>query len=139
MRNVPTLANPFVMITDPETILAAVERSERLNRLSRKVYRPLDRPLIPKVARDTADFDRAIDDEAEIEDDALADRIRGLGKRVVCCEDVFVHHEGSASFKALDRAVYRALMERNRRLFERFSGTRWQPHAHRPDRHRPVD
>ena len=72
MRNVPTLANPFVMITDPETILAAVERSERLNRLSRKVYRPLDRPLIPKVARDTADFDRTIDDEAEIEDDALA-------------------------------------------------------------------
>ena len=72
------------------------------------------------------------------EDDALADRIRGLGKRVVCCEDIFVHHEGSASFKALDRAVYLALLERNRRLFERFSGTRWQPHAHRPDRHRSV-
>ena len=42
-------SNPFVMMTDPETILLAVERSERLNRLSRKVYRPLDRPLIPKV------------------------------------------------------------------------------------------
>jgi GT2 family glycosyltransferase/glycosyltransferase involved in cell wall biosynthesis len=72
------------------------------------------------------------------EDDALADRVRSLGKRVVCCEDIFVHHEGSASFSALDRAVYRALLERNRRLFERASGTLWQPHAHRPDRHRPV-
>lgn len=57
-----TLSNPFVMMTDPETILLAVERSERLNRLSRKVYRPLDRPLIPKVgAKDLADFDNEID------------------------------------------------------------------------------
>ena len=65
-----TLANPFVMMTDPETILLAVERSERLNRLSRKVYRPLDRPLIPKVgAKDLAEFDNEID--ATIEDEVL--------------------------------------------------------------------
>jgi hypothetical protein len=65
-----TLANPFVMMTDPETILLAVERSERLNRLSRKVYRPLDRPLIPKVgAKDLAAFDNEID--AEVEDEVL--------------------------------------------------------------------
>jgi len=71
MRQAPILSNPFVMMTDPETILQAVERSERLNRLSRQVYRPLDRPLIPKVgAKEIADFDREIDD-AEIEDDVL--------------------------------------------------------------------
>ena len=65
-----TLANPFVMMTDPETILLAVERSERLNRLSRKVYRPLDRPLIPKVgAKDLAEFDNEID--SAIEDEVL--------------------------------------------------------------------
>ncbi|MBW8758738.1 MAG: hypothetical protein JF586_14085 [Burkholderiales bacterium] len=66
-----TRSNPFVMMTDPETILQAVERSERLNLLSRKVYRPLDRPLIPKVgaARDLLDFDDAID--SAIEDDSL--------------------------------------------------------------------
>ena len=65
-----TLANPFVMMTDPETILLAVERSERLNRLSRCVYRPLDRPLIPKVgAKETADFDREID--AAIEEESI--------------------------------------------------------------------
>ncbi len=63
-------SNPFVMMTDPETILLAVERSERLNRLNRKVYRPLDRPLIPKVgAKDLAEFDNEID--AAIEDDVL--------------------------------------------------------------------
>jgi hypothetical protein len=65
-----TLANPFVMMTNPESILLAVERSERLNRLSRKVYRPLDRPLIPKVgAKELAEFDNEID--AAIEDDVL--------------------------------------------------------------------
>jgi hypothetical protein len=71
MREAPILSNPFVMMTDPETILAAVERSERLNRLSSRIYRPLDRPLIPKVgAKALADFDREIDD-AVIEDDVL--------------------------------------------------------------------
>ena len=65
-----TRSNPFVMMTDPETILQAVERSERLNRLNRKVYRPLDRPLIPKVgAKDLAAFDNEID--AAIEDEVL--------------------------------------------------------------------
>jgi hypothetical protein len=65
-----TLSNPFVMMTDPETILLAVERSERLNRLSRKVYRPLDRPLIPKVGmKDLAAFDNEID--SAIDDDVL--------------------------------------------------------------------
>ena len=65
-----TRSNPFVMMTDPETILLAVERSERLNRLNRKVYRPLDRPLIPKIgAKELAAFDNEID--SEIEDDAV--------------------------------------------------------------------
>ena len=65
-----TLSNPFVMMTDPETILLAVERSERLNRLSRKVYRPLDRPLIPKVgAKDLAAFDSEID--SAIDDEVI--------------------------------------------------------------------
>ena len=68
MRQAPILANPFVMMTNPETILLAVERSERLNRLSRKVYRPLDRPLIPKVgAKDMAAFDLEIDAAADEE------------------------------------------------------------------------
>ena len=65
-----SLSNPFVMMTNPETILLAVERSERLNRLNRKVYRPLDRPLIPKVgAKELAEFDNEID--AAIEDEVL--------------------------------------------------------------------
>lgn len=73
MYEAKSLSNPFVMMTNPETILAAVERSDRLNRLSRRVYRPLDRPLIPKVgAKDIAEFDREIDDSADEAFDDLA-------------------------------------------------------------------
>lgn len=65
MRHAQSSQNPFAMMTDPEVILQAVERSERLNRLQRRVCRPLDRPLIPKVAAggaaEVADFDREID------------------------------------------------------------------------------
>ena len=64
----PAVANPFVMLTAPETILQAVEKSERLNGLERRVCRPLDRPLIPKVgAKDLSDFDHEIDLQADDE------------------------------------------------------------------------
>lgn len=69
MRHAQSRPNPFTMMTDPDAIVQAMERSERLNRLQRRVCRPLDRPLIPKVsAADLADYDREIDlaaDEAE--------------------------------------------------------------------------
>jgi hypothetical protein len=70
MRHAQTAANPFTMMTDPEAILQAVERSERLNRLQRRVCRPLDRPLIPKVkAADLAAYDQEIDLAADEEED----------------------------------------------------------------------
>ena len=75
MREFPTVDNPFVMLTDPESILQAVERSERLNRLRRTVCRPLDKPLIPKVSAkdgEAADFDREIDQAADEPDPADA-------------------------------------------------------------------
>ena len=67
MRQIHTAANPFMMITDPEVILHAVTRSARLNGLARRVCRPLDRPLIPKIQRpDLAFHDAEIDaDDAE--------------------------------------------------------------------------
>ena len=73
MYEAKSLSNPFVMMTNPETILAAVERSDRLNRLSRRVYRPLDRPLIPKVgAKDLSQFDSEIDAAEDESFDDLA-------------------------------------------------------------------
>ena len=41
------IANPFGLLLNPQTILKAVETSERLGRLHSRICRPLDRPLIP--------------------------------------------------------------------------------------------
>ena len=45
-----TAANPFVLMMDPESVLQAVERSERLQSLKRQVCRPLDRSSLPGAA-----------------------------------------------------------------------------------------
>jgi hypothetical protein len=74
MRSTQLQLNPFTMMMDPEAILQAMECSDRLNRLQRRICRPLDKPLIPKVlVAAQLDFDREIDlDDSmpELEDDA---------------------------------------------------------------------
>ena len=63
MQQSPSSANPFGMMINPEGVLKAVEQSERLNGLQRRVFRPLDRPMIPVVDGAGADgSDREIDD-----------------------------------------------------------------------------
>lgn len=37
--------NPFQLMVEPEVVLAAIERSERLGRLNRHLCRPLDRQV----------------------------------------------------------------------------------------------
>jgi hypothetical protein len=56
-----TAPHPFALMMDPQSVLAAVECSERLQGLSRHVYRPLDKPLIPRVGNDIDAFDQEID------------------------------------------------------------------------------
>lgn len=57
-------ANPFALMMDPQAVFAAMERSERLNRLQSRVCRPLDKPLIPLVqGEDGLDADASIDQD----------------------------------------------------------------------------
>ena len=65
------------------------------------------------------------------EDDDYCRRVRETGKRVVCAEDVFVHHELSASFNKIDKKERDELFERSRRYFESKWGE-WTPHVYRP-------
>lgn len=60
-------ANPFALMMDPQAVLAAMEGSERLNRLQSRICRPLDKPLIPLVNSDGQDFDKEIDASPDIE------------------------------------------------------------------------
>lgn len=64
MANLRTAA-PFDLMLNPQAILHAMEQSERLQHLQRRVYRPLDRPIIPRVASDAAEADAAVDADAD--------------------------------------------------------------------------
>lgn len=61
MQKQSLYANPFALMMDPEAVLAAMERSERLNRLQSRVCRPLDKPLIPMVGADGQAIDQDTD------------------------------------------------------------------------------
>ncbi len=49
MQPLPRNVNPFALMLDPQAVLAQIECSERLERLHRRVCRPLDKPLLGGV------------------------------------------------------------------------------------------
>lgn len=65
------------------------------------------------------------------EDEDYAHRVRLAGYRVICAEDVFVHHHGQASFSQLKAEAYQKLFEQNKQLYEAKWNTTWQPYKHR--------
>lgn len=49
------VGNPFMLMLNPEVVLAAIENSERLGKLDRRMCRPLDRHSVTgQVAEDAA-------------------------------------------------------------------------------------
>jgi GT2 family glycosyltransferase len=78
-----------------------------------------------------------LDERFEIglfEDDDYALRVRAAGYRVICAEDVFVHHFGQATLGRLtESGGYNALFEANRRRWEAKWFLPWQPYRRRTD------
>lgn len=72
------------------------------------------------------------------EDDDYALRVRALGLRLLCAEDVFVHHIGRASFSRLEREQMRRQFEHNQALFETKWQRAWRPPRRRSHWGRPV-
>lgn len=64
------------------------------------------------------------------EDDDYCRRVEQQGLRVVCAEDVFVHHHLSASFNKLRSAERQKLFDENKAYYESKWGT-WKPHSYR--------
>lgn len=67
-----------------------------------------------------------------LEDDDYSERIRAAGLRLVCAEDVLVHHFGQASFGSLVASgEYARLLAENQRRFADKWGRKWQPYKRR--------
>lgn len=89
------------------------------------------------MRRDILDAVGPLDERFEIgmfEDDDYSRRVRDAGYRVVCAEEIFVHHFGEASIGALaTRGRYGRVFHTNRRRFEEKWGVSWEPHSRRDD------
>lgn len=66
-------SDPFALMMNPQAVFQAMERSDRLSRLQRRICRPLDKPLIPTTTDDVARFDREIDGDRDDEPDEFTD------------------------------------------------------------------
>ncbi len=64
------------------------------------------------------------------EDDDYCNRVREAGFSIAIADDVFIHHELSASFDALGRKRKQELFERNKAIYEEKWGV-WTPHRYR--------
>lgn len=54
--------NPFMLMINPEVVLAAMAKSERLEQLNRHLCRPLDRLVSPGADASAAESDELPDD-----------------------------------------------------------------------------
>lgn len=54
MTQSAAVRNPFMLMLNPEIVLAAIEKSERLSQLNRRLCRPLDKPAPASAARTAA-------------------------------------------------------------------------------------
>ena len=77
MSTLQEIANPFALLLDPQQVLASIEHSDRLERLHRRVCRPLDKPAPqqkkPGAAASAAhSFDESVDPDGDSSDDDLS-------------------------------------------------------------------
>lgn len=69
MAQTQAIGNPFMLMLNPEVVLAAIERSERLGQLNRHLCRPLDRPSIGGAkSTDITAADDGLDAGSEADD-----------------------------------------------------------------------
>ena len=68
---------------------------------------------------------------AMFEDGDFSRSVKARGYRVICTEDVVVHHVGGGSFRTLDTEVHQRIFESNRKRSEETWGEPWVPHRYR--------
>ena len=87
------------------------------------------------MRRDVFERVGPLDEQFEVgmfEDDDYARRVRQAGYKIICVEDVFVHHFGQAALGELCvTGDYDRILESNRRRFEAKWNVEWKPHGRR--------
>jgi GT2 family glycosyltransferase len=63
------------------------------------------------------------------EDDDYSLRLKKAGYKLICAQDVFIHHFGKAAFQSLEN--YNEIFNENRRKFEKKWGTKWKTPKYR--------
>jgi hypothetical protein len=71
MAHESLVRNPFILMTNPEVVIAAIERSEHLGQLNRHLCRPLDRPVVSGNAATGALRDHPAGGDASVAVDPL--------------------------------------------------------------------
>lgn len=66
------IANPFELMMNPEAVLQAMARSDRLERLQRRICRPLDKPtpLQQQAKSEASDDDQSESGTTDADGDA---------------------------------------------------------------------
>jgi hypothetical protein len=69
MDKLPLVANPFALMMHPKDVVEAMERSDRLGRLQRRICKPLDKPVLPRSPEEVAAaYDKSVDDSDDTQD-----------------------------------------------------------------------
>lgn len=66
------------------------------------------------------------------EDDDYSERMHRAGYKLLCAQDVFIHHFGGASFSTLENTQFNALFAQNKKLFEEKWHMKWIPQRAKP-------
>jgi len=69
MAQTSAVRNPFMLMLEPEVVLAAVEKSERLSQLNRHLCRPLDRPVLGNRKAEAAEAEIEVEADEAVDDD----------------------------------------------------------------------
>ncbi|HJV94703.1 MAG TPA: hypothetical protein VJ608_01650 [Albitalea sp.] len=62
MDKSPLVSNPFALMMDPAAVIQAMETSDRLGRLQRRICKPLDKPVAARASTEVDAFDHAVDE-----------------------------------------------------------------------------
>lgn len=71
MLPIQITSNPFALLMEPEAVVQAMEHSDRLNRLQRRICRPLDKQVPTPGEGASASFDREVEAEPDADPEPI--------------------------------------------------------------------